>query len=248
MLRSVKDLVGYTVAARDGRCGELREMYFDDRLWILRYWEVDTGLARSVVRLSPQAVTAVDDKTCQFHVGMCREQLQRGPGVDSDPWLARPHDAERGLRRERYGGNLWSLAGVPLSELLTPAVEAAELPATPAQPERFGRERDLHLRSSADVIGFGVAARDGPIGRVADFLIEPATWQVCMVVVDTHTWLADRRVLVPPMWVDAFDDAARQLRFRVSREAVQTSPHYEASPALVQEQALRVQRHFERWI
>jgi hypothetical protein len=248
MLRSVRDLVGYTVAARDGRCGELRDMYFDDRLWILRYWEVDAGAAASALRLSPQAVTAIADKARQFHVRMCREQLQRGPGVDSDPGLTHPLDAEGGLRRERDGGNLWSLAGLPLSELLAPAVEAAELPATPAHPERFGLERDLRLRSSAEVIGYGVAARDGPIGHVADFLIEPATWQVRMVVVDTHTRLADRPVLLPPMWVDDFDDAARQLRFRVSRDAVQSSPHYEASPALAHEQALRVQRHFEGWI
>ena len=42
MLRSVKALRGRPIAARDGKMGEVVDVYFDDERWELRYLVVDT--------------------------------------------------------------------------------------------------------------------------------------------------------------------------------------------------------------
>ena len=42
MLREQKELVGRTVVARDGDIGEIKDVYFDDEAWVIRYLEVDT--------------------------------------------------------------------------------------------------------------------------------------------------------------------------------------------------------------
>ncbi|MGI9070785.1 MAG: hypothetical protein ACR2JB_05505, partial [Bryobacteraceae bacterium] len=43
MLRQAKDLNGYKLGARDGEIGKVREFYFDDQSWAVRYLVADTG-------------------------------------------------------------------------------------------------------------------------------------------------------------------------------------------------------------
>jgi hypothetical protein len=43
MLRSLKELQGYTVRATDGDVGSLGDFYFDDQSWTIRYLVIDTG-------------------------------------------------------------------------------------------------------------------------------------------------------------------------------------------------------------
>jgi hypothetical protein len=37
MLRSTNDLQGFVVAATDGPIGHVRDFYFDDEQWVVRY-------------------------------------------------------------------------------------------------------------------------------------------------------------------------------------------------------------------
>ena len=43
MLRSMKDLEGYAIDAIDGTIGHVKDFYFDDEAWVIRYLVVDTG-------------------------------------------------------------------------------------------------------------------------------------------------------------------------------------------------------------
>ncbi len=43
MLHSVNALRGFHVRAADGDIGEVREAYFDDERWVVRYLVVSTG-------------------------------------------------------------------------------------------------------------------------------------------------------------------------------------------------------------
>lgn len=43
MLVTVKDLEGYAIHASDGDIGHVRDVYFDDQTWVVRYLAVDTG-------------------------------------------------------------------------------------------------------------------------------------------------------------------------------------------------------------
>ena len=43
MLRSLKDLEDYTIRATDGKIGHVKDFYFDDAAWAIRYLIVDTG-------------------------------------------------------------------------------------------------------------------------------------------------------------------------------------------------------------
>ena len=43
MLRSMKDLGGYAIHATDGTIGHVKDFYFDDDAWVVRYHIVETG-------------------------------------------------------------------------------------------------------------------------------------------------------------------------------------------------------------
>jgi len=43
MLGKVKTLIGFKLNCLDGEIGTVKEFYFDDRHWIIRYLVADTG-------------------------------------------------------------------------------------------------------------------------------------------------------------------------------------------------------------
>ncbi len=43
MLRSVKNLEGLSIGATDGIIGKLKDFYFDDEAWVIRYAVVNTN-------------------------------------------------------------------------------------------------------------------------------------------------------------------------------------------------------------
>ena len=55
MLQSIKQLCGIKLGASDGDIGHVKDCYFDDQIWAVRYVVADTGswLAGRQVLLSP---------------------------------------------------------------------------------------------------------------------------------------------------------------------------------------------------
>ena len=58
MLRSMKDMEDCTIGATDGIIGRVRDFYFDDGAWVIRYLVVDAGEAgpRRRVLISPTSI------------------------------------------------------------------------------------------------------------------------------------------------------------------------------------------------
>jgi hypothetical protein len=65
MLRSFSQIKNFALAARDGEIGKVKELYFDDQNWIVRYVVVDTGgwLAGRKVLLSPSSFGVIADES-----------------------------------------------------------------------------------------------------------------------------------------------------------------------------------------
>ena len=96
MLREVKDMVGSTIAATDGDIGHVRDFYFDDEAWVIRYLFVETGtwLANRKVLVSPMALRELNWDVDRFPVGLTREQVRNSPGIDTDKPVSRQHELE----------------------------------------------------------------------------------------------------------------------------------------------------------
>ena len=90
MLRKAKDLSGYKLDARDGEIGKVKEFYFDDKSWTVRYLVADTGgwLSGRQVLISPYALDPAN-KGAQGHSG--------GPDQDADREKPVPRYRQTGL-------------------------------------------------------------------------------------------------------------------------------------------------------
>ena len=62
MLRSTKSLEGFAIGATDGDIGKVKNFYFDDEAWVIRYVVVDTRpwLGGREVLISPYSIGQPD--------------------------------------------------------------------------------------------------------------------------------------------------------------------------------------------
>jgi hypothetical protein len=94
MLNSVEQLKGYTVRATDGDVGSVREFYFDDDNWTVRYLVVDTGswlLGRKVL-ISPLALGTVDWNSQVLRVNMNKQRVENSPDIETDKPVSRQYE------------------------------------------------------------------------------------------------------------------------------------------------------------
>jgi hypothetical protein len=255
MLCSIKELDGFELSARDGDIGHAREVYFDDKRWVVRHLVADTGgwLSGRSVLISPHSISAVDRAQKKLAVALSRDQIEKAPGIETDKPMSRqqeiPYYDYYGYPYYWSGTGLWGMEGLPLggAELLRPADAAVPRELADEMNEAARESADVHLRSSAEVTGYKVEATDGGIGHIADFLIDDQSWQIRFAVIDTHNWLPDRLVLVDPHAIADIDWNEHRVHVRLTREAVKASPPYQRSASISHDEANRVQRHYEGW-
>jgi len=94
MKHSAKSLTGFTMGATDGEIGKVKEFYFDDESWVVRYLIVDTGnwLSGRVVLISTQAIVAADWDNKIFSVNLTKEQIKNSPDIDTELPVARQQE------------------------------------------------------------------------------------------------------------------------------------------------------------
>lgn len=250
MFNSISNITGARIAASDGDIGRVKEAYFDDRAWAVRYLVVETGswLNGREVLLSPYAVVQPVGGQRQLHVALTQQQVRSSPPVDTRRPVSRQHEREllRHYRHPEYwdGGGLWAMGAMPTPP---PVATSAELEANRAMIERDVREGDVHLRSSAHVTGYEILARDQTIGRVQDFVFDDASWAIRYLVVDTSAWWqGGKPVLVGVHWADRIDWATQQVHVRLSREEVRSSPVFEDAASIHRDYEMALHQNYQR--
>jgi hypothetical protein len=84
------------------------------------------------------------------------------------------------------------------------------------------------LINASDITGFKVAATDGSIGSVTDFLFDDASWTLRWIVVETGNWLSGRKVLLPVSVLGHPDTDARSFPVRLTMAVIKDSPDVDA--------------------
>jgi hypothetical protein len=75
----------------DGEIGKVKEFYFDDRHWTIRYLVAETGtwLADRQVLISPYALVAVNKEEKNIAIDLTKKQIEDSPSLDSDKPVSR---------------------------------------------------------------------------------------------------------------------------------------------------------------
>ena len=250
MLKSVKGLTGFTIGATDGDIGRVDAIYFDDESFTVRHLVVDTGgwLGGRKVLVSPMALRGIDWFGGRIEAALTKAQVEKSPLIETDRPVSRQHEAEYyryyGYPSYWTGPYLWGAYPCPYPLL------APDLGTTFEQEWHWAQENgtgdDPHLRSSAVVIGYHIAATDGDIGHVEDFLVDESTWAIRYLVVDTSNWWLGKKVLVSSEWVTSVDWNESLLHVALTRELIKTSPECDPSGPVPRDYEVRLHDHYGR--
>jgi len=228
MLFSFNDLRNFSIETRNGRKGRATDLYFDDESWQVRYAVTESGFlfAKQEGLVKSTLLSEPDIDTRTLPIAITKEQLEEADAPDAH----RPVSEQR--KRELRPGQLDAWPPLMMGArgaVYTPALAERQLRdagslAVRSREEAQAATDDPHLRSLDEMSGYAIAATDGEIGSISDFLLDPNGWKIRYIVVDTGNWLPGRQVAIKPDWVSAVSWAGRSVDVRVSKEEVSDAP------------------------
>lgn len=176
MLRTAKTIYGNKLGATDGEIGHVRDFYFNDEDWMIRYLVVDTGdwLPGRQVLIPPHVVASFGEEGKIVEVNLSRARIENSPAIATHKPVSRQYEEEY----YRYFGwpSYWMGETLPAM----PSIPASGTPSdTVAAAEAARSTGDAHLRSTRAVEGYHVQGTDRLAGHVSDFRINPETWRIC---------------------------------------------------------------------
>ncbi len=242
MLSKAKTLQGYSLQNTDDETiGKIKEFYFDDRHWTVRYLVADTGnwLTGRQVLISPYALVAVNHDHQNIVADLTKKQIEESPSLDSDKPVS--HQFEQAY----YGYYGWPMYwSGPYMWGPYPYIERDRAKwKTSTQGEKAW---DPHLRSTDSVSGHHIQALDGEVGHVQDFIIDDETWAIRYLIVDTHNWLPGKKVLVSPQWIERVSWHERKVFVNLDRETIKQSPEYTVDSLITRDYETGLHRHYDR--
>ncbi len=246
-LRRTRDLWEYTIAAVDADIGRVRDLYFDDETWTIRYIVVESGviLSRRKVLISPASLQERAWSPLHIRVKLTCGEVESSPSIDLHKPISRRHEIEH---HKHYGWPYYWLGKGVWGSQAHPAALAKISKGTTAPASRPGIEnpsKDAHLRSVREVMGYHVSAEDGEIGHVEDFLFDDHTWEIRYAIIDTKKWWAEQRVLLSPRWIKRVSWKSRGMYVGLSRELVRKSPKWDPDQPLNRRYELQLHKHYD---
>ena len=155
MLQSIKQLYGEKLVTRDSEIGHIKDFYFDDQKWAVRYVVVDTGswLSGRQVLISPHAFGKLAQDGSSLRVDLTRQQIEDSPLIESHKPVSRQYEEEYyryyGWPSYWDGAGMWGVGGFP--------VAPHPPPPWPKEPKDAGGRdnsvEDHHVRSKQATTG-----------------------------------------------------------------------------------------------
>jgi len=196
MLQNIKGLYGNKLVASDGDIGHVKDFYFDDKTWVIRYLVADTGswLTGRLVLLSPHAFGRLNQDGKILPVNLTRKQIEDSPSIESHRPVSRQYEEEYyryyGWPVYWQGEGMWGMGSYPV---IMP-------PVPPQSLSHHGHNQrdDIHLRSAKAVAGYYIQATDDMIGSVSGFLVDDRSWAIRELVVKTGHWYSEKEIQISP--------------------------------------------------
>ena len=242
MSRSIKQLYGLKLHASDGEIGHVKDFYFDDQKWVVRYVVVDTGpwLLDRLVLIAPHAFSGLEQAGAFLAVNLTRQQIENSPPIESHKPVSRQYEEEYfryyGWPSYWTGEGIWGPHAFPI---VSPPVSPATPPlpivsphSSPLPGEGAGESgdplnvKDPHLRSTRAVTGYHLQTREETIGHVTDFFMDDKSWALCHLVIGTGAWFSSKKIVISPSHVDRIRYAESTVFVTLTKEAILQAPEF----------------------
>jgi uncharacterized protein YrrD len=254
MKRTIKNLIGFTMAATDGEIGKVKDFYFDDVTWEIRYLVVETGnwLSKRKVLISPEALLESDLTNETFPVNLTKEQIKESPDINTDQPVSRQHEME--LYEHYSWTNYWG-GSIGASGMGTHGMMMPMSPMPMKEEVKNNKntlddkaDGDPHLRSAKIVEGYTLHALDDTIGGVEDFIVDDSNWTIYYLVIDTGNWFPGKKVTISPNLIKEINWTTSEVIINASVDQVKNSPEYDASKQLSTEYEANLKNYYGRFI
>jgi uncharacterized protein YrrD len=230
MQRNIKSLVDFTMGATDGEIGKVKEFYFDDETWTIRYLIVKTGgwLSGRKVLISPAALQQPDWENKVFPVNLTKDQIENSPDIDTEKTVSRQQEIEL---YSHYAWPYYRDPGIGFYGMGMMGMMDSRIPFEESISAHHSakQQADPHLRGTEEVKGYHIHATDRNIGEVEDFIVDDSTWSVRFLIIDTGNWFPGKKVLISPKWIRSVQWADSAIYVDISAEEVKNSPEYDPS-------------------
>ncbi|HLO66246.1 MAG TPA: PRC-barrel domain-containing protein [Holophaga sp.] len=100
------------------------------------------------------------------------------------------------------------------------------------------------LRSLKALEDYTVQARDGDVGKVADFLMDDEQWGVRHLVVRTGGFMDSREVLISPLAFGRVDWSTHSFHLDLTRERIRNSPGTDTAKPVSRQRELEQFRYY----
>jgi len=259
MLHSVKNLENSTISATDGQIGHVKDIYFDDEVWTVRYLVVNTGfwLSGRLVLISPISLRKPDWQGQTFPAVITQEQVKNSPNINTDKPISRQNEEQYfdyfGYPFYWGGVSIWGDGHFP--DVMEPYYAGYEVDhgGRLRQIEAYSRieqtrrsSDDPHLRSCKNVDGYRLEASDGEIGHITDFLIDEQSWAIRYIVIETSHWWSGHKVLIAPEWITGIHWPGKTVSVKLNQESVRNSPEYDSKKEWSRELDISLYQHYDR--
>jgi hypothetical protein len=246
MLHKTKTLRNRRLEGLDGEMGRVRDFYFDDRHWTIRYLVANTGnwLSDRQVLISPHALVSAMIDEEHIGVDLTRQQIEESPPLASDLPVSRQFETayHRHYGWPPYWGGMFAWGDCPFPY-------PGPIAAGPLSDE--DREGDPHLRSTEAMTGYHIQTIDGELGHVEDFIFDDQTWAIRYLVIDTRNWWPGKKVLVLPKWIDRISWSESKLFINRPVIAIRDAPEYDDGKPITREFEEQLHQHYREegyWI
>jgi len=241
MLIKAKDLKGYKLNSLTGDIGSVKEFYFDDKHWTIRYLIADSGnwLTGRLVLISPYALLHIRKDSEEISINLSKKQIEQSPDLETDKPVSKQFE------ESYYGYYEWPVYWVGpyiWGSNRSPAKTDESSQASTEPSESW----DPHLRSTDEVRSYHIQAPDGEVGHIEDFIIDDETWTIRYLIINTHNWWPGESLLISPIWIDRVSWVDQKVYINIPKETIKESPVYSKQALVTREYEDKLYRHYHK--
>lgn len=212
-------LLEFSISASDGEIGKVKDVYFDDQEWTLRYFVVETGnwLFKRKVLIAPFAVAETRNADLSvLPVNLNKDQVKSSPHIDADMPVSRQQESSL---FDYYSWPYFGRAGMGYPT--TGMLKGASALINKAEHEI---DFDPHLRSFTHVTQYEVHNEFGRIGLLKDLVIDMSDWSIPYLLLDDVLTSDQERVVVSTASVISINWDGYQIKVSLTDEEMQNAP------------------------
>ncbi|MRH42670.1 PRC-barrel domain containing protein [Aquibacillus halophilus] len=250
MLHYANRIQEFNVQATDGKLGKVKDIYFDEDSWVVRYLVVDTNkwLPGRKVLVSPISFDHIDYENSTVNIFESKDMIKNSPSIDEHQPVSRKQEQ---MLSVYYGWPYyWNYLDTPMTwgQFPTPgelrSAGSKEKELTPEQ------EESKKLRSvkeiKGDFSGYNIQATDGEIGHVTDFIVDDYNWKLRYFIVETKKLLPGKFVLLSIDWIESISWLDRNVVVDLPKEKIENGPFYDLHQRFTRDDEKRLYESYSK--